>query len=96
MFMAWPVCPLLLSAALADAAVAASSLASHPGWLPLSSTCRRRAFSGAQLVLQAAAGWRCASDLPFCFLLQTMLFVAFNKVGRPGWLALMLLVGRDG
>ncbi len=41
---------------------------------------RRRAFSAAQLVLQAAVGWRCAGDLPFCFLLQTMLFVAFNKV----------------
>lgn len=45
-------------------------------------------------MLQAAVGWLCASDLPFCFLLLTMLFVAFNKVGRPGWLALMRVVGR--
>lgn len=50
---------------------------------PFRLCCRtRRAFSAAQLALQAAAGWRCASDLPFCFLLQTMLLVAFNKVRR--------------
>ncbi|KAL4422310.1 hypothetical protein ABPG75_008507 [Micractinium tetrahymenae] len=38
------------------------------------------AFSLAQAALQLAVGWACAADLPFCFLLQTMVLVAFNKV----------------
>lgn len=64
---------------------AAPVLASPTRSLPHSC---RRAFSGAQLLLQAAVGWRCAGDLPFCFLLQTMLFVALNKVG--GWTGVLL------
>ena len=43
-----------------------------------------RAFSLAQLALQGALGWSCASDLPFCFLLQTMALVAFNKASEGG------------
>ncbi len=50
--------------------------------LPVLAACR--AFSLAQLVLQAAVGWRCAADLPFCFLLQTVVLVAFNKVRWQG------------
>ncbi|KAL4855940.1 GPI mannosyltransferase 1 [Chlorella vulgaris] len=38
------------------------------------------AFSAAQAVLQMAIGPSCASDLPFCFMLQTAVLVAFNKV----------------
>lgn len=33
-------------------------------------------------MLQGALGWSCASDLPFCFLLQTMALVAFNKASK--------------
>ena len=62
---------------------------------PLSTAAHCRAFSGAQLVLQAAVGWRCAGDLPFCLLLQTMLFVAFNKASGIGvhWCALVCIPG---
>jgi len=59
-----------------------------PAWLPACSStttpCVCRAFSVAQAVLQAAVGWACARDLPFCFLMQTMVLVAFNKVGVGG------------
>ena len=39
-----------------------------------------RVFGLASLALQAVLGWTAASDLPMCFLLQTVAFVAFNKV----------------
>lgn len=56
----------------------------QPAHAHLPRTCRltppaRRAFTAAQALVQTAVGWRCAGDLPFCLLLQTMLFVAFNK-----------------
>ena len=41
-------------------------------------------FSAAQLTVQAAIGWRCAGDLPFCLLLQTLALVAFNKASEGG------------
>ena len=63
------------------AAPAATWLSSRPPALPPSCpVCR--AFSLAQLVLQGALGWSCAFDLPFCFLLQTMALVAFNKASQ--------------
>jgi hypothetical protein len=40
----------------------------------------RRVMSLAQLVSTAVIGWRFADDLPFCMTLQTMTFVALNKV----------------
>ena len=51
----------------------------HP---PNHASCR--AFTAAQAVVQAAVGWRCAADLPFCFLLQTLALVAFNKARGAG------------
>ncbi len=50
-----------------------------------------RAFSLAQAALQVAVGWACAPDLPFCFLLQTMVLVAFNKARPAAFHCLALL-----
>ncbi len=37
--------------------------------------------TAAQLAAVAALGWRFAACLPVAWLLQTLAFVAFNKVG---------------
>ncbi len=41
----------------------------------------RRVVSGAQLLAVASMGWQHAAHLPSAFLLQTLAFVALNKVG---------------
>lgn len=43
-------------------------------------TSLHRAFSAAQLTATAALGWQGDRDLPAAMLLQTIAFVAFNKV----------------
>jgi GPI mannosyltransferase 1 subunit M len=39
-----------------------------------------KGFAVAQLVTQIGVAWRFAGDLPACWLLQTVAFVAFNRV----------------
>ena len=41
----------------------------------------RRVVSGSQLLAVASLGWQHAAHLPSAFLLQTLAFVALNKVG---------------
>lgn len=48
-------------------------------------TSLHRAFSAAQLTATAALGWQGDRDLPAAMLLQTIAFVAFNKVGDCRW-----------
>lgn len=55
---------------------------SHSGHVVLSRVVRCRVVSGAQLLSVAALGWKHADHLPTAFLLQTLAFVALNKV-RP-------------
>ncbi len=52
--------------------------------VPVPSCCCRLA-SAAQLAAVAALGWRFAAHLPTAWLLQTVAFVALNKVLR-NWL----------